>query len=137
VRALLFRERRCPQRTRVHPDDLPEVAVEVLEARAVHEPMVHRLIRRLTTGRKRLVHELVDLLAAFGRQRENRFRGETGSHPSASVRVWRRSIPAWPRRWPGSSGAGAPPYERVYDTLGGSSASATARASAARSRLDI
>ena len=57
----------CQQRllldlTRIHPDHFPHVTVGILEARFVHEAVVRRLPRRLTSRRERLVDELVDLL---------------------------------------------------------------------------
>src|SRR5688572_8654792 len=72
-RARLGCERLFPERTRIHPDDLPEVTVGVLEAPSVHEVHLHRLVRGRTARLERLVGELVDLLPALGRQCDDRF----------------------------------------------------------------
>ena len=52
----------------------PLGVVEVLEAPPVHEALVDRIVGRRTTGLERLVDELIDLLSAFGGQREDRLR---------------------------------------------------------------
>src|SRR5918995_6229915 len=58
-------------RGEVHVDERPLVPVEVEKAAHVHEPVVFGLAQRLPTGGEGLLGEVVDLLAALGRQAED------------------------------------------------------------------
>src|SRR6266849_2118625 len=57
----------------IHPEDLPVVAVEVVEAPAVHEALILRFSGVLPAGRDGLPDHLVDLGPAVARQRKQSF----------------------------------------------------------------
>src|SRR5215204_1875172 len=57
---------------RVHPHDLPGVAVEVVEATAVHEAVVLWVASRRRAGVGRGVGERVDAIARLGGDAEQR-----------------------------------------------------------------
>src|SRR5882724_6947160 len=57
----------------IHPEDLPMVAVGVVEAPAVHETVVLRIHGVLSAGGDGLVHHSVHLRPAAAREREERF----------------------------------------------------------------
>ena len=63
---------RLLERRGVHPEDLPVVPVRVEKAPPVHEAELHRLLRRRAARRERLVRERVHVLAAVGRERDDR-----------------------------------------------------------------
>src|SRR5207248_10277843 len=58
----------------IHPEDLPMVAVEVVEAPAVHEAVVLRIHGVLSAGGDGPVHHFVHLRSAAAREREERLR---------------------------------------------------------------
>src|SRR5436309_13691546 len=58
----------------IHPEDFPMVAVEVVEAPAVHEAVVLRIHGVLSAGGDGLVHYSVHLRPAAAREREERLR---------------------------------------------------------------
>src|SRR5437870_11709327 len=58
----------------IHPEDLPMVAIEVVEAPAVHEAVVLRIHGVLSAGGDGLVHHFVNLRSAAAREREERLR---------------------------------------------------------------
>src|SRR5439155_688663 len=58
----------------IRPEDFPMVAVEVVEAPAVHEAVVLRIHGVLSAGGDGLVHHSVHLRPAAAREREERLR---------------------------------------------------------------
>src|SRR5215831_6835254 len=49
------------RRVLVHPDDLPDMAVEIVEAPAEHEPIIHRRPSFERAHAQSNVHQLIDL----------------------------------------------------------------------------
>src|SRR5262249_17957058 len=54
----------------IHPEGLPVMAVEIVEAPAVHEPMVLWLHGMAAAGGDGLLHQLVDFSPALARKRK-------------------------------------------------------------------
>jgi len=65
-------------RLRIHPHDFPMVAIGVVEAPAVHEPVILWVLGVLSAGGDRLVDHLVDLRAAVARKRKEALRVSVG-----------------------------------------------------------
>src|SRR5262249_47021243 len=59
---------------RVHPDEFPDVTVEVVEAASIHEAVVHRLLRFRSTRLQRRVRKLINFRPASCRQTGEDFR---------------------------------------------------------------
>ncbi len=72
LRALGHVGRALFDRLGAHPHDLPIVAVEVVEAALVHEPVIHRILGGRGPGVQRRVGEGVDRFPAVGGDADDR-----------------------------------------------------------------
>jgi hypothetical protein len=62
------------RRHRLHVEEFPDVAVQVLKSMGVHEPIVLRIIVGAAASGDRLSHQLINLRLAFTGQRDENFR---------------------------------------------------------------
>src|SRR5262245_45918286 len=54
----------------IHPEDLPMMSIEVVEAPAIHRAVIHRIHRVLAASGDSLFHDLIDLRPTTAGERQ-------------------------------------------------------------------